>query len=129
MIVICEDGSKLEYIEAKTKRLFNSWGYRYQMDIFKCLMDDSLFIPLVTYKTFQEGLEIDLNRFKFHESLFETNNIKTLFLLYEEGVVYSAWLHELKDEELLIREGEKIVVLKTSMKMKTFQVIDPDDEL
>lgn len=128
-MVICDDHSKMEYIEGKTNRLFNEWGYSYKMDIYKCLMDDSLFVPLITYRNFGEGLEIDDKRFKFHEKIFETNNIKTLFVFFEESIVYYAWLHELKEDGTMARDGDKIVILKDEMRKRTYIVIDPDEKI
>jgi len=115
-----EDLIKLREIQERTDKLFDEWGYRYEMNVFKCLFEDSIFIPLSKYCEEGDEFTVDAKKMRFHSHLYE-KGVKTLLMFHQGEEVYYEFLHELEKDGLIGLEEGLVYIHKKHLKTKSFK--------
>jgi len=116
-----------EYIRKKTERLFEEWGYNFEMTLRRCRFDKALFLEHVRHVN-REGEDdfilskVDLD---FYNHIYEKSGIKTLIMLYEDKYVYYNFLTNITIEEPVTEKDKTRYVMKGQFKRINLESRDP----
>ena len=105
------DNISNSFIDNNIYVLFNEWGYKKEMTVYKCFYDDSLFIKVIGITESKHDLPISLKDLSFYRNIY-IKGIKTLLMFFNGSIVYYGFLDDLEIEE----DGDTAYINGESMK-------------
>ena len=83
------------YINTKVDMLFDEWGYREDMTVYRCVQEDTLFIRVIAKTSSKYDFPISLRDLEFYQNIYN-KGVKTLLMFFCEESVYYGFLSDVR---------------------------------